>query len=94
MCGFFLGIGFIRQPAWPLPDRDACLPAGYWALYFWRKNMSFALYMVGFVIFLGGLAWGAFVLGVPQIYIGIGALILLGIGIFSAVSRTRSKDPS
>lgn len=56
--------------------------------------MSFALYMVGFVIFLGGLAWGAFVLGVPQIYIGIGALILLGIGIFSAVSRTRSKDPS
>jgi hypothetical protein len=56
--------------------------------------MSFALYMVGFVIFLGGLVWGAFVLGVPQIYIGIGALILLGIGIFSAVSRTRSKDPS
>lgn len=56
--------------------------------------MSFALYMVGFAIFLGGLVWGAFVLGVPPIYIGIGTLVILGIGIFSAVGRTRSKDPS
>ena len=56
--------------------------------------MSFALYMIGFVIFLGGLVWGAVELGAPPIYIGIGALILLGIGIFSAVGRTRSKDPS
>jgi hypothetical protein len=56
--------------------------------------MSFALYMVGFVIFLGGVIWAAVVAGVPQLYIGIGTLIILGIGIFSAVSRTRSKDPS
>jgi hypothetical protein len=28
------------------------------------------------------------------LYIEIGALILLGIGIFSAVARTRNKDPS
>lgn len=56
--------------------------------------MSFALYMVGFVIFLGGVIWAAVVAGVPHLYIGIGALIFLGIGIFSAVSRTRSKDPS
>ncbi|WP_426392648.1 hypothetical protein [Variovorax sp. R-27] len=56
--------------------------------------MSFALYMIGFVIFLGGLIWGASVAGVPTLYIGIGAMILLGIGIFSAVSRTRGKDPS
>jgi hypothetical protein len=56
--------------------------------------MSFFLYMLGFVIFLGGLIWGAVVAGVPHIYIGIGALILLGAGIFSAVSKTRSKDPS
>ena len=56
--------------------------------------MSFALYMIGFLIFLGGVIWGAVVAGVPTVYIGIGALIILGIGIFSAVSRTRSKDPS
>ena len=58
------------------------------------KAMSFVLYMIGFVIFLGGLAWGASVAGVPSLYIGIGALVLLGFGIFSAVGRTRSKDPS
>ena len=56
--------------------------------------MSFALYMVGFILFLGGLVWAAVVAGVPQLYIGIGAVILLGIGIFSAVAKTRSKDPS
>ncbi len=44
-------------------------------------------------IFLGGLVWAAVVAGVPQLYIGIGVLVLLGIGIFSAVSKTRSKDP-
>ena len=56
--------------------------------------MSFVLYMIGFLFFLAGVAWGASVAGVPTLYIGIGALIILGIGIFSAVARTRSKDPS
>ncbi len=56
--------------------------------------MSFALYMTGFIIFMGGLIWAAVVAGVPQLYIGIGALVLLGLGIFTAVGRTRSKDPS
>lgn len=55
--------------------------------------MSFALVVLGFVIFLGGLAWAAVVAGIPELYIGIGALILLGIGIFSAVSKTR-QGPS
>lgn len=56
--------------------------------------MSFALYMLGFVIFLSGAIWGAVEAGIPHVYIGIGTLILLGIGIFSAVSKTRSKDSS
>lgn len=50
--------------------------------------------MVGFILFLSGVIWGAVVVGVPHLYIGIGSLIILGIGIFSAVGRTRSKDPS
>lgn len=56
--------------------------------------MSFSLYMLGFIVFLGGMAWGAVEAGIDPVYIGIGALILLGIGIFSAVSKTRAKDPS
>jgi NADH:ubiquinone oxidoreductase subunit 6 (subunit J) len=55
--------------------------------------MSFALYMLGFLIVIVGLAWGAMVAGVPQIYIMVGAVVLLGIGIVSAVKRTRPKDP-
>ena len=56
--------------------------------------MSFALYLVGFAIFLGGLAWLLITLGVPQIYVIIVSVILLGIGIFSGVTRTRGKDPA
>lgn len=55
--------------------------------------MSFALYLLGFVIVIVGLAWGAMVAGVPQTYILIGAVILFGIGLLSAVKRTRPKDP-
>ena len=55
--------------------------------------MSFALYMIGFLIFLAGVAWAALVAGVPQIYVEIGAVVLLGLGIFTGVSRTRAKDP-
>lgn len=55
--------------------------------------MSFALYIIGFVIFIAGLAWAASLAGVSTTYIAVGVVILLGIGIFSAVGRTRSKDP-
>jgi hypothetical protein len=55
--------------------------------------MTFVLYLVGFVIFIAGVAWGLSVAGVPQLYIMIGIVVLLGIGIFTGVTRTRSKDP-
>ena len=56
--------------------------------------MSFAIYLVGFLIFIGGVAWGLVIMGVPQLYVGIACLILLGLGVITGVSRTRSKDPS
>jgi len=56
--------------------------------------MSFLLYMIGFVVFIAGLAWLATVAGVAQTYVTIGAVILLGIGIFTAVGRARQKDPT
>jgi hypothetical protein len=57
-------------------------------------SMSFSLYIIGFLIFIGGVAWALVTAGVPQLYVLIGATILLGIGIFTGVSRTRGKDPS
>ncbi len=58
-----------------------------------RHPVSFLLYLIGFVVFIAGLAWLATVLGVGQTYVMIGAVILLGIGIFTAATRTRAKDP-
>lgn len=55
--------------------------------------MSFALYMIGLVLLLGGIGWGLVAAGIAQIYIGISLLIVAGIGVMMAVSRTRAKDP-
>jgi len=55
--------------------------------------MSFALYMVGLVVLLGGIAWALITAGIATTYVAIACLILLGLGIMMAVSRTRAKDP-
>ena len=56
--------------------------------------MSFALYLSGLALFIGGIAWGLTTWGMSQVYIGIICLIVLGLGVMLAVSRTRAKDPS
>lgn len=53
---------------------------------------TFAIYLIGFIVFIGGLAIGAFLLGVPPVWIAVGALILIGLGIFSGVGKTRRRD--
>lgn len=55
--------------------------------------MSFLLYMIGLAILIGGLYWGLTVAGVAGTWILIACLIVAGIGVMMAVSRTRSKDP-
>ena len=56
--------------------------------------MSFVLYIMGFMVLMGGLIWAATIVGIPQTYIAVGAVILLGMGIMAAVSQTRRRDPS
>jgi len=53
---------------------------------------SFALFLIGAVIVIGGVAWALVAAGVPTLYVVITSIILLGIGILTGVSRTRSKD--
>jgi hypothetical protein len=55
--------------------------------------MSFALYLIGFVVLIGGVAWGLIVAGIAPVYVAIACVILLGIGILTGVTRTRPKDP-
>ena len=53
---------------------------------------SFALYLIGSVILIGGVAWALITAGVPTLYVVIASIILIGYGIVRAVSRTRPKD--
>lgn len=55
--------------------------------------MSFAMYLIGTLILIGGLAYGAHLAGVATQWIAVGAVVLAGIGIMGAVSKTRQKDP-
>jgi hypothetical protein len=54
--------------------------------------MSFGIYFVGYLIVIGGLAWGANLMHVPAHWIAVGAVVLFGLGIVSGVKATRLKD--
>ena len=56
--------------------------------------MSYTLYVVGFVIVIGGLIYGAVLLHVPTPWIVVGSVVLLGLAILTGVKSTRQKDPS
>jgi hypothetical protein len=55
--------------------------------------MSFFLYIVGLALLIGGIGWALVTAGVAQTYVVIICLIVAGIGVMMAVSRTRLKDP-
>lgn len=55
---------------------------------------SLAIWMIGFVILIGGLAYGASMAGLSPQWIAVGVIVLAGIGIVMGVSKTRTKDVS
>jgi len=55
--------------------------------------MSFGLYLIGFIIVVVGVAFGAHLMNVPTRWIGVIVLILLGLGIVTGVTTTRRRDP-
>ena len=54
---------------------------------------SFSTYLIGFVVLIIGLAVGAFLVGVPTTWIAVGVIVMIGIGILTGTSRTKTKDP-
>jgi hypothetical protein len=54
--------------------------------------MSFAIYIVGYIILIVGLAIGAHLLHVPQQWIVVGVICLIGVAIIHGVTATRQKD--
>jgi hypothetical protein len=55
---------------------------------------SLTIFIIGFVILVAGLAYGASLAGLSTQWIAVGVLVLLGMGIAMGVTRTRQRDPS
>ena len=47
-------------------------------------------YLLGFIILIVGLAGAAYILAVPPVWIAVGVVILIGLGIMAAASRSDS----
>jgi hypothetical protein len=54
-------------------------------------SSSFGIYLIGFIIVIIGLAIGAHLMGVPSMWIGVGVICLVGLGILSAVKKTQGR---
>ena len=55
---------------------------------------SLAIYLIGLVICIGGLAYGAHLLHVPERWIGVGLVVLAGLGVLMGAIKTRQRDSS
>jgi hypothetical protein len=53
---------------------------------------AFTLYVLGAILLLGGVVYGAFLLHIPHTWIGVGALVLIGLAVMSAVPLTKHRD--
>jgi uncharacterized membrane protein len=54
--------------------------------------MSFGIYAAGYAIMIGGLAYAAHLVRMPTHWIAVGVIVMIGVGILSAVKATRQKD--
>jgi len=55
---------------------------------------NFFVYMIGVVLVVGALAYGASLLGLSSSWVGIVALVGIGLGVMGAIVKTRQKEPS
>jgi hypothetical protein len=55
---------------------------------------SLMIYIIGFVILIAGLAYGASLAGLSTQWIVVGVLVLMGLGVAMGVTRTRTRDVS
>src|SRR5579872_5575813 len=99
LCNFAQSRGPSPRLRW-VPVRGGCRKKeqrpqrGVYRLTLKEPVMSaFMLYVFGFFVLLGGLGYAAYLLHVPQTWIVVGALVLIGMGVMSAVARTKQRDP-
>ena len=54
---------------------------------------AFALYVFGFIVFVAGVLYAEHLLHVPQTWVLVSGLVMLGLGVMTAVSHTGRCDP-
>ena len=52
------------------------------------------IYLIGTLLVVAGLAYGASRVGVSQVWIVAGALVIIGLGLMCGIVKTRQKDPA
>ena len=53
-----------------------------------------SIYLLGFVVLTAGIAMGLHLAGVPSAWIGAAGVVMLGLGILLAVTKTRRREGS
>jgi uncharacterized membrane protein YecN with MAPEG domain len=56
--------------------------------------MSFGIYLLGIILVISGLVYGAAMLHAPAHWLIVGTLVMLGAGVVAAVKATRQRDPA
>ncbi|WP_186310703.1 hypothetical protein [Paraburkholderia sp. BCC1886] len=56
--------------------------------------MTLIIYLVGWIILIGGVSWGLMAMHVAQHTIAIVAVIMLGVAVITGATRVRSRDRS
>ena len=59
-----------------------------------KRMTNMVVYLIGTLLVVAGLAYGANRLGVSQVWIVAGALVIIGIGLMGGIVKTRQKDPA
>ncbi len=55
---------------------------------------NFFVYMIGVVLVVGALAYGANLVGLSSTWIAVIAIAAVGLGVMGAIVKTRQKEPS
>lgn len=55
---------------------------------------SLGLYLVGFIVLVGGITMGLHLAGLPDAWVAVAGIVLVGIGVITGVTRMRGRDAS
>jgi hypothetical protein len=58
------------------------------------RVMNMVIYMIGTLLVVAGLAYGANRLGISHVWILVGSLVIIGLGMMGGIVKTRQKDPA